>query len=96
MLKEVGKDIRAGPQLQQLTGKTLQSSTLTGNEVLLYICARVCNFIKERLRHRCFLVNFAKSLKAPFSIERLRLTAPKIIWQSPLISLISITNRLGF
>ena len=35
MLKEVGKDIRAGPQLQQLTGKTLQSSALTGTEVRL-------------------------------------------------------------
>ena len=40
MLKEAGKDIRAGPQLQQLTGKTLQSSTLTGNEVRLEICGR--------------------------------------------------------
>ena len=40
MLKEVGKDIRAGPQLQQLTGKTLQSSSLSGNEVRLEICGR--------------------------------------------------------
>ena len=40
MLKEVGKDIRAGPQLQQLTGKTFQSSSLSGNEVRLEICGR--------------------------------------------------------
>ena len=34
------KDIRVEPQLQQLTGETLQSSTLTGNEVHLDICTR--------------------------------------------------------
>ena len=38
LLKEVWKDIRVEPQLQQLTGETLQSSTLTGNEVCLDIC----------------------------------------------------------
>ena len=36
----MGKDVRAGPQWQQLTGKTLQSSTLTGNKVRLDICGR--------------------------------------------------------
>ena len=40
LLKEVCKDISVEPQLQQLTGETLQSSTLTGNEVRLDICAR--------------------------------------------------------
>ena len=33
-------DICVEPQLQQLTGETLQSSTLTGNEVPLDICER--------------------------------------------------------
>ena len=34
------KDICVEPQLQQLTGETLQSLTLTGNKVRLDICAR--------------------------------------------------------
>ena len=33
-------DICAEPQLQQLTGETLQSSTLTGKKVPLDICER--------------------------------------------------------
>ena len=40
MLKEVWKDIRVEPQLQKLTGETLQLLTLTENEVCLDICAR--------------------------------------------------------
>ena len=26
---------------------------------------QACNFVKKRLQHRCFTVNFAKFLKAP-------------------------------
>ena len=40
MLKEVCKDIRIEPHLQQLTGETLQSSTLIGNQVRLDVCSR--------------------------------------------------------
>ena len=40
LLKEVCKDFCVEPQLQQLTGETLQSSTLTRNEVHLDIFAR--------------------------------------------------------
>ena len=40
LLKEVCKDIHVVQQLQQLTGETLRSSTLTGNQVRLDICAR--------------------------------------------------------
>ena len=31
-----------------------------------------CNFIKKRLWHRCFPVNFAKFLRTPFFTEHLR------------------------
>ena len=31
-----------------------------------------CNFIKKRLWHRCFPVNFVKFLRTPFLIEHLR------------------------
>ena len=31
-----------------------------------------CNFIKKRLWHRCFSVNFAKFLRTPFLTEHLR------------------------
>ena len=27
---------------------------------------QVCNFIKKRLQHRCFLMKFMKSLRTPF------------------------------
>ena len=40
LLKEVCKDVRVEPQLQQLTSKYLQNSTAAGNEVRLYISAR--------------------------------------------------------
>ena len=40
MLKEVCKDIRVEPQLQELTGEILHPSTITGNEARLDICAR--------------------------------------------------------
>ena len=40
LLKEVCKDICVELQLQQLTSETLLSSTLTGTEVRLDICAR--------------------------------------------------------
>ena len=31
-----------------------------------------CNFIKKRLWHRCFSVNFSKSLRTPFLTEHFR------------------------
>ena len=31
-----------------------------------YLCQSLCNFIKKRLWHRCFPVNFAKFLRTPF------------------------------
>ena len=31
-----------------------------------------CNFIKKRLKHRCFLVKFEKFLRTPFFTEHLR------------------------
>ena len=40
LLKEVCKDGRVEPQLQQLTGEYLQHSTAAGNEVRLDISAR--------------------------------------------------------
>ena len=40
LLKEVCKDIRVGPQLQDLTGEILHPSTINGNEARLDICAR--------------------------------------------------------
>ena len=40
LLKEVCKDIRVEPQLQELTGEILHPSTITGNEARLDICAR--------------------------------------------------------
>ena len=33
---------------------------------------QVCNSIKKRLQHRCFLVKFAKFLRTPFLKEPLR------------------------
>ena len=40
LLKEVCKDVRVEPQLQQLRGEYLQHSTAAGNEVRLDISAR--------------------------------------------------------
>ena len=40
LLKEVCKDVRVEPQLQQLTGEYLQHSTAAGNEVRLGVSAR--------------------------------------------------------
>ena len=40
LLKEVCKDVRVEPQLQQLTGEYLQHSTAAGNEVRIDISTR--------------------------------------------------------
>lgn len=40
LLKEMCKDIRVEPQLQELTSETLQPATLTGKEVRLDICTQ--------------------------------------------------------
>ena len=40
LLKEVRKDVRVEPQLQQLTSEILHPSKITGNEARLCICAR--------------------------------------------------------
>ena len=40
----------------------------------MYVRAAGCNFIKNKLRHRCFLVNFKRFFKATF-FERPWITA---------------------
>ena len=40
LLKEVCKNIRVEPQLQELTGEILHPSTINGNEARLDICTR--------------------------------------------------------
>ena len=42
LLSEVCKDVRVEPQLQPLTGESFATSTATGNEVRLDVCA--CGF----------------------------------------------------
>ena len=39
-------------------------------DVLQNSC-QTCNFIKKRLQHRCFSMNFTKSLRTPFLTEHL-------------------------
>ena len=39
------------------------------------VLLKICNFIKKRLRRRCFPVNIAKFFKNPFFTEHLRTTA---------------------
>ena len=41
----------------------------------------LCNFIKKRLWHRCFSVNFANILRTPFSIERFRWLLLHTMWK---------------
>ena len=41
-------------------------------DVLIIGVPQACNFIKERLQHRCFPVKFAKFLRTPFFKEHLR------------------------
>ena len=38
-------------------------------QMVFKIGPQACNFIKKRLRHRCFPVKFAKFLRAPFFTE---------------------------
>ena len=38
-----------------------------------------CNFIKKKLQHRCFPVNFAKLLRTDFFIEQLSGADPQIL-----------------
>ena len=38
------------------------------NNVAKFTGLQTCNFIKKRLRHRCFPVSFAKVLRTPFYI----------------------------
>ena len=50
--------------LAKFTGKHLCQS-------LFFNKVEACNFIKKRLWHRCFPMNFVKFLKRPFFIEHL-------------------------
>ena len=50
----------------KFTGKQLCQSLLFNKAA-----DRACNFIKKRLWHRCFPVNFAKFLRIPFLIEHI-------------------------
>ena len=46
----------------------------------LFFFLTTCNFIKDRLQHRCFPVKFLKFLRTPFYIEHLqRLLLNKLI-----------------
>ena len=64
---------------------TLNDCTLPRNLGL-----QACNFIKKRLWHKCFPVNFAKFLGTPFSQStsgRLLLTIPQLLGYSTYIVL---------
>ena len=39
---------------------------------------QACNFVKERLQHRCFPVKFAKFLRTPPILKNIRMTASDI------------------
>ena len=52
----------------KFTGKRLCQSLFFNKVAGL----QACNFIKKRLRHKCFSVNFAQFLRTPFVIEHLR------------------------
>ena len=43
------------------------------DKILLIKILKACNFIKKRLQHRCFPVQFAKFLRTPYFIEHIRL-----------------------
>ena len=55
--------------------KNLLENTCAGVIFNKFASLKVCNFIKKRLYHRCFPVNFAKFLTTPFFTEPLRTTA---------------------
>ena len=44
---------------------------------------KACNFIKKRLQHRCFLLNFVKVWRKAFSLEHLRWLLLRILNSTP-------------
>ena len=54
-----------------LSLKQINKVFLEGESPTLIKFQAACNFIKKRLCHRCFSVNFVKFLKRAFFIERL-------------------------
>ena len=55
-----------------------------------------CNFIKNRLKHRCFPVNTTKSFRAAFFIEHLRwLLLKRLAWKPSLTHFQSMFPLLG-
>ena len=52
---------------------------------LIKLQAEAWNFIKKRLAHRCFPVNFAKFLTTPFHKEPLRWLLPKMSKRSVVL-----------
>ena len=55
-----------------------QKSTCARVSFLTKLKPQTCNFIKKRLLHRCFPVNFSKFLKTTFFTEHLWATASGI------------------
>ena len=47
---------------------------------------KTCNFFKKRLRHRCFPVNIAKTLRAPILMK---------IWEQLLLSFLLLTANIS-
>ena len=82
----------------KFTGKHLCESLFFNK-----VAGLACNFIKKRLWHRCFPVNFVKFLRTPFFIEHLwwlllslcNLCSNSSCWISLLIgNLPSFTQKL--
>ena len=61
------------PPTLKLTLTLIQTPTLTGGQLSGYLsehfCSRPTTLLKTKLWHRCFPVNFAKSLRASFLKE---------------------------
>ena len=51
---------------EAVTGGVLKSFTKFTKRHLCQSMPQSCNFIKKRLQHRCFPVNFVKFLRTPF------------------------------
>ena len=49
-----------------------QENTCARVSFLIKLQASACNFIKKKLWHSCFLVNFVKFIRTPFVTEHLR------------------------
>ena len=86
----------SSPEVLFKISQNLQENTCARVSFLIKLQASGCNFIKKRLWHRCFPVNFANFLKTPFLQNTFGQMLPRRVFERPVKDSVSIEKTLQY